>query len=305
MIELRHLRYAVTVADEGHMTRAAERLGIQQPPLSQQIAKLEAMVGASLFKRLPRGVELTDAGRTFVERARTILNDVDLAIEATRRNARGEEGSLAIGFTSSAAFHPLVSSAVRSLGEASPDVALKLEEASTPDLIAMLHSGLLDVALVRSPVAQSSGLIISQILDEEMLVALPDRHPLVMGKGEKPRRVRLSELANEAFILYRRPSGPGLYDSIIAACLAAGFSPKVRHEAPRLLSTLSLVAAGLGISIIPGSIAGLETSGIAYLRLDPGDNLVAPLYLARKDEQPSGALLLFADIVQHEKALLK
>ena len=305
MIELRHLRYAVTVADEGHMTRAAERLGIQQPPLSQQIAKLEAMVGASLFKRLPRGVELTNAGRTFVERARTILNDVDLAIEATRRNARGEEGSLAIGFTSSAAFHPLVSSAVRSLGEASPDVALKLEEASTPDLIAMLHSGLLDVALVRSPVAQSSGLIISQILDEEMLVALPDRHPLVMGKGEKPRRVRLSELANEAFILYRRPSGPGLYDSIIAACLAAGFSPKVRHEAPRLLSTLSLVAAGLGISIIPGSIAGLETSGIAYLRLDPGDNLVAPLYLARKDEQPSGALQLFADIVQRENASMK
>jgi DNA-binding transcriptional LysR family regulator len=138
-----------------------------------------------------------------------------------------------------------------------------------------------------------------------MLVALPDRHPLVMAKGEKSRHVRLSQLADEAFILYRRPSGPGLYDSIIAACLAAGFSPKIRHEAPRLLSTLSLVAAGLGISIIPGSIARLETNGIAYLRLDPGANLVAPLYFARKDEQPSGALQLFAHIVQHEKALLK
>ncbi|GAC1044708.1 LysR family transcriptional regulator [Rhizobium sp. No.120] len=305
MIELRHLRYAVTVADEGHMTRAAERLGIQQPPLSQQIAKLEAIVGASLFKRLPRGVELTDAGRTFVERARTILHDVDLAIEATKRNARGEEGSLAIGFTSSAAFHPLVSSAVRSLGEISPDVALKLEEASTPDLIAMLRSGFLDVALVRSPVAQSGGLVISRILDEEMLVALPDRHPFAMTKGEKPRPIQLSELANEAFILYRRPSGPGLYDSIIAACLGAGFSPKIRHEAPRLLSTLSLVAAGLGISIIPGSIARLETNGITYLRLHPSANLVAPLYLAQKNEQPSGALRLFADIVDQEKVTLK
>lgn len=303
MIELRHLRYAVTVADEGHMTRAAERLGIQQPPLSQQIAKLEAIVGASLFKRLPRGVALTDAGQTFVERARTILHDVDLAIETTRRNARGEEGNLAIGFTSSAAFHPLVTSAVRSLGETSPNVVLKLEEASTPDLITMMHSGLLDVAFVRSPVAQSSGLIISRILDEEMLVALPDRHPLATTRGENP--VQLSELANEPFILYRRPSGPGLYDGIIAACLAAGFSPKIRHEAPRLLSTLSLVAAGLGISIIPGSIARLETNGIAYLRLDPRANLIAPLYLAQRDEQPSGALRLFADIVHREKVSLK
>ena len=303
MIELRHLRYAVTVADEGHMTRAAERLGIQQPPLSQQIAKLEAIVGAPLFKRLPRGVALTDAGQTFVERARTILHDVDLAIEATRRNARGEEGSLAIGFTSSAAFHPLVTSAVRSLGETSPNVVLKLEEASTPDLITMMHSGLLDVAFVRSPVAQSSGLIISRILDEEMLVALPDRHPLATTRGENP--VQLSELANEPFILYRRPSGPGLYDGIIAACLAAGFSPKIRHEAPRLLSTLSLVAAGLGISIIPGSIARLETNGIAYLSLDPRANLIAPLYLAQRDEQPSGALRLFADIVHREKMSLK
>ena len=184
-------------------------------------------------------------------------------------------------------------------------MSLKLEEASTPDLIAMLHSGFLDVALVRSPVAQSGGLVISRILDEEMLVALPDRHPLAMTKGEKPRLIQLSELANEAFILYRRPSGPGLYDSIIAACLGAGFSPKIRHEAPRLLSTLSLVAAGLGISIIPGSIARLETNGITYLRLHPSANLVAPLYLAQKNEQPSGALRLFADIVDQEKVTLK
>jgi DNA-binding transcriptional LysR family regulator len=300
MIELRHLRYAVTVAEEGHITRAAERLGIQQPPLSQQIRKLETMVGASLFRRLPRGVELTEAGRTFVEKARTILQDIDLAIEATRRNARGEEGRLAIGFTSSAAFHPLVTSAVRSFGEASPGVTLKLEESSTTDLIDALHSRLLDVAFVRSPVEQSSGLVISRIVDEEMLVALPDRHPLAaMGSGDR-QPVPLSDLAGEDFILYRRPSGPGLYDGIIAACLTAGFSPRIRHEAPRLVSTLSLVAAGLGISIIPSSMARLETNGIAYLRLDPRTQLVAPLQLAYRDEQPGGALRLFIDIVGRE-----
>jgi DNA-binding transcriptional LysR family regulator len=300
MIELRHLRYAVTVADEGHVTRAAERLGIQQPPLSQQIAKLEAMVGAPLFNRLPRGVEVTDAGRIFVERARAILADVDLAIEAARRHALGEQGRLAIGLTSSSAFHPLVTTAIRALGERSPDVTITLEETNTPDLVAAMHSGLVDVAFVRSPRSQEAGLTITRILDEDMLVALPERHPLALAGGQAPRPVALSSLANEAFILYRRPTGPGLYDGIIAACLSAGFSPNVRHEAPRLLSTLGLVAAGLGISIIPASMAQLGTMGVAYLPLDTGNDLAAPLYLAHRSGRLSGPLRLFLDIIGRE-----
>lgn len=297
MIELRHLRYAVTVADEGHITRAAERLGIQQPPLSQQIRNLEELVGAALFRRLPRGVALTEAGRTFVDKARIILQDVDLAVEATRRNARGEEGSLAIGFTSSAAFHPLVTTAVRSLGELSPGVTLKLEESSTSDLIDALHAHMIDVAFVRSPVEQSKGLTVSRILDEDMFVALPDSHRLATKRGSRTSPIQLSDLADESFILYRRPSGPGLYDAIIAACGRAGFSPRVKHEAPRLMSTLSLVAAGLGISIIPSSMTRLETNGIAYLPLDRKTQLVAPLYLAYRNEPSGGALKLFVEIV--------
>ncbi|WP_267554918.1 LysR family transcriptional regulator [Rhizobium rhizogenes] len=297
MIELRHLRYAVTVADEGHITRAAERLGIQQPPLSQQIRNLEDLVGATLFQRLPRGVALTEAGRTFVDCARIILQDVDLAVEATRRNARGEEGSLAIGFTSSAAFHPLVTTAVRSLGEISPGVRIKLEESSTSDLIDALRAQLIDVAFVRSPVEQSKGLTVSKILDEEMFVALPDSHRLVAKGAKRTSPIQLSDLADESFILYRRPSGPGFYDAIIAACGRAGFSPQVKHEAPRLMSTLSLVAAGLGISIIPNSMTRLETNGIAYLPLDRRTQLVAPLHLAHRNEPSGGALKLFIEIV--------
>ncbi|MGV1761372.1 LysR family transcriptional regulator [Rhizobium sp. A22-96] len=297
MIELRHLRYAVTVADEGHITRAAERLGIQQPPLSQQIRNLEDLVGATLFQRLPRGVALTEAGRTFVDRARIILQEVDLAVEATRRNARGEEGSLAIGFTSSAAFHPLVTTAVRSLGEISPGVRIKLEESSTSDLIDALRAQLIDVAFVRSPVEQSKGLTVSKILDEEMFVALPDSHRLVAKGARRTSPIQLSDLADESFILYRRPSGPGFYDAIIAACGRAGFSPQVKHEAPRLMSTLSLVAAGLGISIIPNSMTRLETNGIAYLPLDRRTQLVAPLHLAHRNEPSGGALKLFIEIV--------
>jgi DNA-binding transcriptional LysR family regulator len=297
MIELRHLRYLVTVAEEGHISRAAARLGIQQPPLSQQIQALEAIVGALLFRRHSRGVELTEAGRTFVEHARSILGDVDLALESTRRAARGEQGSLAIGFTSSAAFHPLVASVVRALRQSTPGVTLKLEEASTSDLVDALRSGRLDAAFVRAVADGPAGLVIEPILDEEMLVAVPDHHPRAAGAGKR-RRIALADLADETFILYRRPSGPGLYDSIIAACHAAGFSPKVGQEAPRLASTLSLVAAGLGISVIPESMARLETNGIAYLRLDRAVPLMAPLHLAYRSEAPGGTLVRFIDRVR-------
>lgn len=304
MIELRHFRYFVAVAEEGHVTRAAERLGIQQPPLSQQIRVLEREVGAQLFRRLPRGVELTDAGRTLLEKVRLVLADVDLALDAARRTARGEQGGLVIGFTSSAAFHPLVASVVRLLRQTVPGVTLALREGNTSDLIGELRSERLDAAFVRSPVERPVGLVVEPLLAEEMLVALPDQHAIAerlakrSGQGMLEGRIALAELAEETFILYRRPSGPGLYDSIIAACRAAGFSPRIGQEAPQMVSTLSLVAAGLGVSIIPASMARLETNGIAYARLDDLPRLTAPLHLAYREEKPSGALERFIDCVR-------
>ncbi|MDR6871511.1 DNA-binding transcriptional LysR family regulator [Bosea sp. BE125] len=304
MIELRHFRYFVAVAEEGHVTRAAARLGIQQPPLSQQIHALEKEVGAQLFRRLPRGVELTDAGRTLLEKARLVLSDVDLALDAARRTARGEQGGLVIGFTSSAAFHPLVASVVRLLRQTVPGVTLALREGNTSDLIGELRSERLDAAFVRSPVERPVGLVVEPLLAEEMLVALPDQHAIAERLARRARggtlegRIALVELAEETFILYRRPSGPGLYDSIIAACRAAGFSPRIGQEAPQMVSTLSLVAAGLGVSIIPASMARLETNGIAYARLDDLPKLTAPLHLAYREEKPSGALERFIDCVR-------
>jgi len=306
-MELRHIRYFLAVAEEANFTRAAAKLGIGQPPLSQQIRALETMLGTPLFHRRPRGVTLTAAGQIFVEKARLILANVDLAVEATQRSARGEQGNLAIGFTSSAAFHPLVSSMVRSLKQSAPGVSLALEEASTGDLIEALRAGRLDVAFVRSPVDASAGLIIEPILDEEMLVALPDQHPLVTGTpsrrghGISSRRIPLLALANETFILYRRPSGPGLYDSIIAACRTAGFSPRIGQEAPRMLSTLSLVAASLGISIIPESMARLEADGVSYVRIETSAGLIAPLHLAYRDEAPSGVVRRLIESVRQRR----
>lgn len=299
MIELRHLRYFVAVAEEGHVTRAARRLGIQQPPLSQQIRALERKVGADLFHRLPRGVELTDAGRVLLEHARAVLHDMEAALQAVRRTARGEQGSLAIGFSSSAAFHPLVASTVRSLRESSPGVSLSLEEGSTVKLLEALRSERLDAAFVRSPPHQAAEeLTIELIVEEAMLVALP--HSARTWRDGR-RRVELVELAEETFILYRRRSGQGIYDRIIAACQSAGFSPRIGQEAPRLVSTLSLVSAGLGISLIPASMARLTTSGVVYRRLAPRPHLTVPLYLAYRRQSPSGTLRRFLDEVTERR----
>jgi len=286
MIELRHLRYFITVAEERHMTRAAKRLGIQQPPLSQQIKALEDEIGAPLLKRLPRGVELTEPGRVFLEAARSALDRVGEAVAAARRTARGEAGRLAVGYTSSAALHPLIPAVVRGFRQDAPDVALALEEGSTAELVAALQRERLDVAFIRVPVGEAAGLAIEPLTQERMLAALPAQHPLV---AQAPEAIALADLAEENFILYRRPTGPGLYDAIIAACRAAGFSPRISQEAPRLVSTLSLVAAGLGVSVIPESMRRLDTEGIAYRPLSDAPDLVAPLLIAYRAAELSGA----------------
>jgi len=277
MIELRRLRYLVAVADEGHVTRAAERLGIAQPPLTRQIRLLEAELGVTLFERLPRGVRPTEAGRVVVEAARDVLARVERIKETAARAARGEQGRLAIGYTSSAAFHPFVTQRIRAFRKARPGVLLDLAEDGTPELTAGLREERLDAAFLRSTSTDVSGLSIEPLLEEKMVAAVPSGHRLA-SQG----KVALAELAEETFVFYRRPSGPGLYDAIMAACLAAGFSPNVGQEAPRMTSTLSLVASGLGVSITPASMQRINVEGVEFVRLRGAKGLVAPLLLATR-----------------------
>lgn len=293
-MELRHLRYFVAVAEEGHVTRAAERLGIQQPPLSQQIRALETELDTRLFYRRPRGVELTPAGQAFFEEAKAILARVGDAVAAAHRAARGETGRIGLGFTSSASFHPFVPRAIRAFREAHPLVALTLEESGTTELVAALHSRALDIAFVRSPVGESPDLLVRPLLEEAMVAALPSGHKL--GAAVEP--LPLAALAGETFILYRRPVGPGLHDAIIAACDRAGFSPRIGQEAPRMLSTLSLVAAGLGVTVVPASMSRLEAEGVVYRALDPSAQLIAPLNLAHRRSEVSAAVRRFVALVQ-------
>ena len=293
-MELRHLRYFVAVAEEGHVTRAAERLGIQQPPLSQQIRALERELDAQLFHRKPRGVELTPAGRALLDEARAILARTEEAIAATRRAAHGESGRIVIGFTNSASFHPFVPRAIRAFREAYPLVALALEESGTVELVGALRGQTIDAAFVRSPVGENADLTVRPLLEEPMVAAVPSGHPLSIAAEPLP----LAALASETFILYRRPVGPGLHDAIIAACDRAGFSPRIGQEAPRMMSTLSLVAAGLGVTMVPASMSRLEAEGVAYRRFDPATQLTAPLTLAYRRGETLAAVRRFIGLVQ-------
>src|SRR4029077_10806748 len=172
-MELRHLRYFVAVCEEGHITRAAARLGIQHPPLSQQIRALEAELQVQLFRRKPRGVELTQAGEALFAEAQAILRQIEHAVTAVRRTARGEAGRIGLGFTSSASFHPFVPQAIREYRETHPLVGLTLEESGTGELVAALIDERLDAAFVRSPIGVAPGAVTGiathSVLDEAMV----------------------------------------------------------------------------------------------------------------------------------------
>ncbi len=286
-VDLRLLRYFLAVAEESHLTKAAARLGIRQPPLSQQIRVLEEELGVTLFHRLPRGMELTESGRALLDDARNIIALVDQAVDGVRRVSLGEAGRLTVGFTGSAAFHPFVPSVIRRFRESAPQVRLVLEESSTGELREAVAEGRVDVAFIRGAHGADRGVVMETVLEETMLAAFPADHPAVKGRSRK--RIALSELADESLILYRRHSGPGLYDAVIAACTAEGFSPRVTQEAPRMLSTLSFVAAGLGVSLVPASLRRVNIEGVVYVSVTHPKTLRAPLNLIWRDAPMSGA----------------
>ena len=297
-MELRHLRYFIAVAEERHVTRAAERLGMQQPPLSQQIRALERELDVQLFRRRPRGVELTDAGSALLAEARAILSHIEHASAAARRTARGEQGRIAVGFTSSAPFHPFVPRIIRTYREAFPLVALTLEEGGTMELVDDLRDDRIDVAFVRTAIADQQGLVVTPLLKEAMVLALPRAHRLAQRTN---KTVSLKALAEETFIVYRRHTGPGLYDGILSACNAAGFSPRVGQEAPRIVSTLNLVAAGLGISLVPESLQRMRMDGVVFRGIGGTAQPMAPLYLASRRNETSTVARRFLEVVKRSR----
>jgi DNA-binding transcriptional LysR family regulator len=300
-MELRHLRYFIVVAEEGHITRAAERLGMQQPPLSQQIKAMERELDVQLFRRKPRGVELTDAGAAFLDNARATLSQLDRTVDATRRTARGEQGRICVGVTSTSSMHPLVPRAIRAFSVACPKVSLTLEECLSNELLERLRGGQTDVAFIRSAPADPDGIAIEPLVDEPMMAALPSSHRL--AKGPRDAAISLKGLAADTFILYG-PPGTGMHDAIIAACHRAGFNPNVGNlgvstqQAPRIGSTLSLIAAGLGVTFVPASLRRMNIEGVAYRRVKAAAPPTARLSVASRRGDPSATVRQFVSLVR-------
>lgn len=283
-MELRHLRYFVAVAEELHFRRAAERLGIGQPPLSQQIQQLEKEVGTLLFRRIQRRTELTDAGRYFLEDARDILLRAEAAKERATRAARGSLGRIRVGMINSAPFHSLIPRIVREYRQRYTTVALTLEETSTPELAARVRDNDIDIAFIRPLLQQEPGLITERLFDEPMLVALPKGHPQLKNKT-----VALGALSLEPFVLFSRLIGSGLYDEIISACHRNGFSPRIGQEASQVTSIVNLVAAGFGVSLVPASMQHVNSEGVAFRPLR-GDAPVARMSLVYRKNDSSSTL---------------
>ncbi|MEI1247255.1 LysR family transcriptional regulator [Rhizobium aouanii] len=273
-MELRHLRYFLAVAEEGNFTRAAGKLGIGQPPLSQQIRDLETEVGAALFHRVPHGAELTAAGAAFLGEAKASLAAAEKAKLAAQSANRGETGRLSLGFTASSAFNPVVSTTIRRFRARWPEVQLSLTEMNTLALMQKLERGELDATFMRPSLDDPTGIRLRRLPDEPMVIALPASHPLARHPS-----LPLAALADKPFILFPRLVGLSLYDDVVLACRKAGFELTVAQEAPQISSVVNLVAADLGVSIVPASISQIKLEGVAYRPIE-GPPAVARLALA-------------------------
>lgn len=227
----------------------------------------------------------------------------DHAIETTRRTARGEQGRICVGLTPTGPFHPFVPRVIRAFRKAYPLVTLTLEECHSNELLKHLQDERVDAAFVRTLTADSQGLVISSLLDEKLVVALPEDHALAQSDGGSDTALSLKALAGETFIIQGSQYRLGLYATTIAACRAAGFEPKVGQEAPRLASTLNLVAVGLGISIVPASLRRMHVDGVAYRQLKGSSQLKAPLILASRRGDPSAVVRQFLSHVKNTQRI--
>src|ERR1700744_3881972 len=260
-MELRRIQYFVAVAEEAHFGRAAERLRMAQPPLSQQIKALEAEMGVVLFHRTTRKVELTPAGERFLDRARAILADVDDAVTEAGQVAAGMVGRIAIGFTGSATYD-LLPSLVRVLRADLPGIELDIHgEMLTPDQVTALTDGTLDLGLLRPPV-RNTALEVQVLRREPLIAVLPEPHPLAVHD-----RVRLAALRDDPFITYPSHNRSVVYEAVIDACQRAGFVPASVNEVSETSTMVSFVAAGLGVALVPASVQHLRITGATYLPL--------------------------------------
>ncbi|WP_435930159.1 LysR family transcriptional regulator [Dryocola sp. BD613] len=284
-IELRHLRYFVAVAEELHFGRAAARLRISQPPLSQQIQILEQQTGARLLARTNRSVNLTAAGQQFLTDARQILGQVEAAAARAERLHHGETGELRIGFTSSAPFIKGVSDSLSTFRKRYPDVHIQMREINTRQQIAPLNDGELELGLMRNTRLPET-LAWKLVLREPLLAMVHRDHPLAAYQS-----ISLQDLAHEPFVFFDPHVGTGLYDDILGLLHRFNISPYITQEVGEAMTIIGLVSAGLGVSILPASFQRIRLSDVVWLPLQEQEARSEMWLVWPKHRELSGAAL--------------
>ncbi len=296
-MELRHLRYFIAVAEELNFTRAATRLHIGQPPLSMQIRDLEEEIGVRLFERGPRRVALSTAGERFLLHARRILDGVEEAVAEARRAARGELGELRVGFTSSLPFTDLLPDALNAYRRRFPQVRLQLREMFTPEQFQALLRGELDVGFVRLQAGTPpAGIVLREVARNPLRLVVNAAHRLA-GAAQ----VRLAELAGEDFISFPADVGTDLPGVLRALCRQAGFEPRIVQTAREATTQIGLVAAGLGVAVLPAPLESVRIARVRYLALAEPEAQFR-LALAIREGEPVPTLGGFLEVLESLRA---
>jgi DNA-binding transcriptional LysR family regulator len=286
-MDLRHLRYFIAVAEELHFTKAAERLHMAQPPLSRQIRELEEELGVALFNRTRRHIELSDAGKVFLEKARQVLLAADSAIVEAQRAQRGEIGKLAVGFFEQTAY-TLLPPILRAFQERFPMVEVQLRWFPVVEQVEALMRGDIDIAFVR-PVADLEGLSKQTLLKEPFVLAVPSTHPFA-ERGA----VSVADCARERIINYTQRLAPDYHAIITRLCATAGFVPDICLEVGQVYTALGLVSSGVGIAFVPASVQRIRFDNLVYAPLREQE-LQSEVYLAWTHSNPSPLLKAFVE----------
>ncbi len=296
MFDLRQLRYFVAVAEELSFTRAALRLHLSQPPLSQQIQSLEQDLGVRLLERTKRSVTITEPGRVFLEQARQILAKVDEARIQVVAAAAGYTGQLRLAYTVSVSFHPALPQALLRFGQIAPNVRLHLSEMYTEPQFAALLAGQIDVGFVRDEPAHlhdARGLRLSVVDREPLLLALPAGHALA-GHGS----LSLAEVADSPFVSQPRELAATLYDRLVKLATRAGFQPRITQHAQQINGLLALVAAGLGLALVPASMRAVRLAGVSYVPLEDADAYLLLATACRADDHSPALQQFLATVAE-------
>lgn len=300
-MELRQLRYFVAVAEELSFSRAAERLNVSQPPLSMQIKALENELGAVLFNRTRRKVEITHAGTLLLDSARKALGELRRAADVVALSAKGNAGLIRLGFTGSVPMLDIFPRLMRTFRDRYPEIGIELRHMSTGQQLQAILAGELDIGILRPPYyfQANPGLIIHRIWRDELAIFLPANHLL----ASMPGPIDLGRLGGQAFVSVTPDIGCGMYDHFMTLCSEAGFAPKVVQHAHELGSVLGLVAAGIGIAILPECYARIGISDVISRSLArPG--AVSELLLAARANAISRQSQRFVDIALEQSVSL-